>query len=174
MLANSRHGCANRYRLCCKTASQLIAYDPAARAPSIMSMSPEPEEESAASVLHRRRARVAIAQLVERGRAHPRNPRDETRAPDPQREEPLRPRRDGAQPERRRRLPELPDALRRRGRGRRRREHLCGNQPVRRVQFFTKSFLGDDAADLARASGEEPASPRHRAGVASMAWRTTR
>ena len=41
-------------------------------------------------------------------------------------------------------------------------------------QFFTKSFLGDDAADLARSSGKEPASPRHRAGVASMAWRTTR
>ena len=41
-------------------------------------------------------------------------------------------------------------------------------------QFFTKSFLGDDAADLARSSGEEPASPRHRAGVASMAWRSTR
>ena len=41
-------------------------------------------------------------------------------------------------------------------------------------QFFTKSFLGDDAAVLARLSGEEPASPRHRAGVASMAWRTTR
>ena len=41
-------------------------------------------------------------------------------------------------------------------------------------QFFTKSFLGDDAADLARSSGEEPASPRHRAGVASMTWRTTR
>ena len=41
-------------------------------------------------------------------------------------------------------------------------------------QFFTKSFLGDDAADLARSSGEEPASPRHRAGVASMAWRTMR
>ena len=39
---------------------------------------------------------------------------------------------------------------------------------------FTKSFLGDDAAVLARSSGEEPASPRHRAGVASMAWRTTR
>ena len=39
-------------------------------------------------------------------------------------------------------------------------------------QFFTKkSFLGDDAAVLARSSGEEPASPRHRAGVASMAWR---
>ena len=36
-------------------------------------------------------------------------------------------------------------------------------------QFFTKSFLGDDAAVLARSSGEEP-SPRHRAGVASMAW----
>jgi hypothetical protein len=41
-------------------------------------------------------------------------------------------------------------------------------------QFFTKSFLGDDAADLARSSGEDPASPRHRAGVAPMAWRTTR
>ncbi len=36
-------------------------------------------------------------------------------------------------------------------------------------QFFTKSFLGDDAAVLAPSSGEEPASPRHRAGVASMA-----
>ena len=41
-------------------------------------------------------------------------------------------------------------------------------------QFFTKSFLRDDAAVLDRSSGEEPASPRHRAGVASMAWRTTR
>ena len=41
-------------------------------------------------------------------------------------------------------------------------------------QFFTKSYLGDDAAVLARSSGKEPASPRHRAGVASMAWRTTR
>ena len=39
-------------------------------------------------------------------------------------------------------------------------------------QFFTKSCLGDDAAVLARSSGEEPTSPRHRAGVASMAWRT--
>ena len=39
---------------------------------------------------------------------------------------------------------------------------------------LTKSFLGDDAAVLAPSSGEEPASPRHRAGVASMAWRTTR
>jgi len=41
-------------------------------------------------------------------------------------------------------------------------------------QFFTKSFLGDDAAVLARSSGEERAPARHRAGVASMAWRTTR
>ena len=41
-------------------------------------------------------------------------------------------------------------------------------------QFFTKSFLGDDASVLARSRGEEPAPPRHRAGVASMAWRTTR
>ena len=41
-------------------------------------------------------------------------------------------------------------------------------------RFFTKSFLGDDAAVLAPLSGEEPASPRHRAGVASMACRTTR
>ena len=41
-------------------------------------------------------------------------------------------------------------------------------------QFFTKSFLGNDAAVLASSSGEEPASSRHRAGVASMAWRTTR
>jgi hypothetical protein len=36
-------------------------------------------------------------------------------------------------------------------------------------QFFTKSFLGDDVAVLSRLSGEEPASPRHRAGIASMA-----
>ena len=41
-------------------------------------------------------------------------------------------------------------------------------------QFFTKSFLGDGAAVLAPSSGEEPASPRHRAGVVSTAWRTTR
>ena len=41
-------------------------------------------------------------------------------------------------------------------------------------QFFTKLFLGDGAAILARSSGEEPAPPRHRAGVASMAWKTTR
>ena len=41
-------------------------------------------------------------------------------------------------------------------------------------QFFTKSFLGDGAAVLAPSRKEEPASPRHRAGVASMAWRSTR
>ena len=41
-----------------------------------MSMSPEPEEESVASVLHRSRARVAT-RLVERGRAPTRNPRDD-------------------------------------------------------------------------------------------------
>ena len=47
------------------------------------------------------------------------------------------------------------------------------NQCVGCRQFFTKSFLGDGVADLARSSGEEPASPRHRAGVASMASRST-
>jgi len=41
-------------------------------------------------------------------------------------------------------------------------------------KFFTKSFLGDDAAALARSSGEEPALPRHRADIASIAWRSTR
>ena len=56
----------------------------------------------------------------------------------------------------------------------RRYEDLCGNQPVGRVQFFTKSLLGDDAAVLAPSSDEEPTPPRHRAGAASMAWRTTR
>ena len=34
-------------------------------------------------------------------------------------------------------------------------------------QFFTKSFLGNDVAVLARSSGEETALPRHRAGVAA-------
>jgi len=38
----------------------------------------------------------------------------------------------------------------------------------------TKSFLGDDASVLAPSSGEEPTPPRHRAGVASLAWRSTR
>ena len=41
-------------------------------------------------------------------------------------------------------------------------------------QFFTKSFLGDDAAVLAPSSDEEPASPRHRAGIMKMAWRSRR
>ena len=41
-------------------------------------------------------------------------------------------------------------------------------------QFFTKSFLGDNVAMLVPSSGEEPTPPRHRADVASMAWRSTR
>ena len=40
-------------------------------------------------------------------------------------------------------------------------------------QFFTESVPGDDVAALVPSTGEEPASPRHRAGVASMAWRST-
>ena len=48
------------------------------------------------------------------------------------------------------------------------------NQCVRCTrQFFTKSFLSDGVAALVPSSGEESASPCHRAGVASMAWRTT-
>jgi len=35
--------------------------------------------------------------------------------------------------------------------------------------LFTNSLPGDDAAVLAPSSEEEPAPPRHRAGVASMA-----
>ena len=45
-----------------------------------------------------------------------------------------------------------------------RRRQLCGNQPVCRVHptiLHEDFFLGDDAADLARSSGEETASPRH-------------
>ena len=41
-------------------------------------------------------------------------------------------------------------------------------------QFFTKSFLGDDAAVRAWSSGEKRAPPCYRAGIASMAWRSTR
>jgi len=41
-------------------------------------------------------------------------------------------------------------------------------------RFFTKSFLGDGVAVLALSRAEEPAPPRYRAGVASMARRTTR
>ena len=40
-------------------------------------------------------------------------------------------------------------------------DELCGNQPVSRCT---------DVAALAPSSGEEPTSPRHRAGVASMAY----
>jgi hypothetical protein len=40
-------------------------------------------------------------------------------------------------------------------------------------QFFTKSFLGDDAVVLGLLSGEEPAPLRHPAGVASTACRAT-
>ena len=47
--------------------------------------------------------------------------------------------------------------------------NLCGNQAVSRVQS-----LGDDTAVLARSSDEERAPPRYQAGVASMAWRSTR
>ena len=36
------------------------------------------------------------------------------------------------------------------------------------------ALLGDDAAVPAQSSDEGPAPSRHRAGVASMAWRTTR
>ena len=45
----------------------------------------------------------------------------------------------------------------------------CGNRPVRGC-----TFRGDDAAVLAPfpSNGEEPASPSHGAGVASMAWWT--
>ena len=66
--------------------------------------------------------------------------------------------------------------IRRRLVGQRRqgRVDLCANQPVSRVhrQFFAKSFLGDNAAVLAGASGKRPQTARHRAGVASMAWRS--
>ena len=52
-------------------------------------------------------------------------------------------------------------------------DELCGNQSECvgcTRQSFTKSCLGDDAAVLAPSSGDEAALPRHRAGVASMAW----
>ena len=40
-------------------------------------------------------------------------------------------------------------------------------------QFFTKSFLSDDAAALARSSGEDPAVDRHRHAIeqVSRRWR---
>ena len=39
---------------------------------------------------------------------------------------------------------------------------------------WNRSHLSATATVLAPSTGEEPALPRHRAGVASMAWRTTR
>ena len=38
---------------------------------------------------------------------------------------------------------------------------------------WNRSHFSATATVLAPSSGEEPTSPRHRAGVASMAWRTT-
>ena len=65
--------------------------------------------------------------------------------------------------------------------GRVRTPALQGRQPVWKStsasgarQFFTKSCLGDGVAALVPSGGEEPASPRHRACVASVAWRLTR
>ena len=55
-----------------------------------------------------------------------------------------------------------------------RRRVRCGSRPVCKSTSVSGAFLGDGAAVLARSSGEERATPRHRAGVASMAWRSTR
>jgi hypothetical protein len=53
------------------------------------------------------------------------------------------------------------------------------NAPVRKStsesgapEFFTKSFHGENATVLTESSGERPPGARHRAGVASMAWRS--
>ena len=51
---------------------------------------------------------------------------------------------------------------------------LMGSNVTNRVEINQYSSLGDDVAALVPSSGEEPASPRHRTGVASMAWRSTR
>jgi hypothetical protein len=56
-------------------------------------------------------------------------------------------------------------------------QHMYQNpasQTVWKSTSATGAFLGDDAAVVVPSSSDEPASPRHRAGVASMAWRTTR
>ena len=49
------------------------------------------------------------------------------------------------------------------------RDDLCANQPVSRVHFFTKSFLGENAAVLAGTSGNRPY--RHVIELASRRWR---
>ena len=52
---------------------------------------------------------------------------------------------------------------------------LCGNQPVRRAHpAILPQVISRRRRVLAWSIGEEPLSPRRRAGVASMAWRTTR
>ena len=58
--------------------------------------------------------------------------------------------------------------------------HSGSSSPCRAVKsasvvptILRKSFLGDDAAVLARSSGEEPASHAIEQTSASMAWRTT-
>ena len=48
-----------------------------------------------------------------------------------------------------------------------------GSRPVHESTSESRA-LCDDAAVLAPSSGGEPTSPRNRAGVASMAWRSTR
>ena len=51
---------------------------------------------------------------------------------------------------------------------------LMGSNVTNRVEINQYSSLGDDVAALVPSSGEEPTPPRHRTGVASMAWRSTR
>ena len=51
--------------------------------------------------------------------------------------------------------------------------YLCGNQPVSPCTIILHmSFLGDDAAVTTKSRGERRAPPRHRTGVASMAWKS--
>ena len=126
-----------------------------------MSMSPEPEEESAASVLHRPRARVGShSSSREAARAH------------------------GT-------LVTTTRASARSAKNLFDRDAMAHNlNAVDGCRSYLTLFGAVGAGvvgatgcveinqcvgcDLARSSGEEPASPRHRAGVASMAWRTTR
>ena len=115
--------------------------------------------------MHRRRARVAIARLVERCRAPTRNPRDETRASA----------RSAKNLFDRDAMAHNLNAVD----GCRSYLTLFGAVGAGVVGASTCVEINQcvgciDSADLARSSGEEPASPRHRAGVASMAWRTKR